>query len=452
MNSGIKLRLTLFISSIVLLFLLIAWIAHASWVEIGDLREKIANMQSRTFLVADHLEQEILGLNNSILRFAAYRETQDWSDFETNSAQLGLWLAEQQPLLYSQDEQPFLDRIQAAFVEYNKAAEAINTRIYTSHQSITRVVEFADFEKQARRILDLGFQLTKANQEKLDSFQGATLRTLGILRLTLFGSLVLLLGAGAGLATVVYRGMISPLQVQLVESRQILERQEKLASLGMLAAGVAHEIRNPLTAIKAWLFLKQKHLAPGTPDHADACFVSGEINRLERIVKDFLTFARPSQPQLSLVPTKQPLLEVQKLLAPELDRSKINLVVADVYPANLQIDVEQIRQVLINLVQNAADSIGTNGTITLRARRDEKTLANQPADVIVLEVIDTGKGIPPEVEKRLFDPFFTTKDTGTGLGMPIAARIVEKNLGALQYQTQTDHGTTFGIILPLHKL
>jgi len=452
MNSGIKLRLTLFISSIVLLFLLIAWVAHDSWVEIGDLRVKIANMQSRSFLVADHLEQDILGLNNSVLRFAAYRDPKDWADFESDSHQLANWLSDQQPLLYSHEEKPFLDRIQSAFQEYLKAAQAINTRIYTSHQSITRVVEFADFEKQARRILDLSFQLTKANQEKLDSFQAETLRTLDVLRLTLFGSLLLLIFAGAGLATVVYRGMISPLQVQLVESRQILERQEKLASLGMLAAGVAHEIRNPLTAIKAWLFLKQKHLTPGSPDHVDACFVAGEINRLERIVKDFLTFARPSQPQLQLVPTKQPLMEVQKLLAPELEKSKINLVVADVYPANLQVDLQQIKQVLINLVQNAADSIGENGAITMRARRDEKKLFDETADVIVLEVIDTGKGIPPEVEKRLFDPFFTTKETGTGLGLPIAARIVEKNLGALQYQTQPDHGTTFGIILPLHKL
>jgi signal transduction histidine kinase len=452
MNSGIKLRLTIFISSIVLLFLLIAWVAHASWVEIGSLRANIGNLQARTFAATDKLEQDILGLNNSVLRFAAYREPGDWADFETNSLQLGRWLAEQQPLLNPQDEQPFLDRIQSAFADYNQAATAINTRIYTTHHTITRVVEFADFEKQARRILDLNYQLTKAKQEKLDSLQAQTLRTLDILRLTLFSSLVLLIAAGAGLAIVVYRGMISPLQVELVENRQILERQEKLASLGMLAAGVAHEIRNPLTAIKAWLFLKQKHLTPGTQDHADANFVAGEINRLERIVKDFLTFARPSQPQLALVSTRQPLAEVQKLLAPELERKKINLVVADVYPANLHIDVEQIRQVLINLVQNAADSIGENGVVTLRARRDEKTLADKHADVIILEVIDNGKGIPPEVEKRLFDPFFTTKESGTGLGLPIAARIVEKNLGALQYQTKIDHGTTFGIILPLHKL
>ena len=81
---------------------------------------------------------------------------------------------------------------------------------------------------------------------------------------------MLLLAAGAGLAIIVYREMIAPLQVKLVESQQLVERQEKLASLGMLAAGVAHEIRNPLTALKAWLFIQQKHLTPGTPEHADA--------------------------------------------------------------------------------------------------------------------------------------------------------------------------------------
>ena len=449
MNSGIKLRLAIFISGIAFLLVLIAWVAHTSWREIGDLRVNIANMQSRTFRIADHLEQGILELNNTVLRFAAYREAKDWADFETNSQELAVWLDDLQPTLASDDERQFMDHIHSAYGDYLKAAKAINTRIYTSHQSITRVLEFTDFERQSRRILDLSFQLTKANQEKLDTFQAETLRSLGVLRMTLFGCLLLLLAAGAGLAAVVYRGMISPLQVQLVESRQILERQEKLASLGMLAAGVAHEIRNPLTAIKAWLFLKQKHLTPGTADHEDVCFVAGEINRLERIVKDFLTFARPSEPQFELIPTAQPLTEVQKLLAPELEKSKINLMLADVYPAKVQADPQQIKQVLINLVQNAADSIGENGTITLRARKDEKKLEEQLTQVIIFEVIDTGKGIQPEAEKRLFDPFFTTKDTGTGLGLPIAARIIEKNKGALQYQTKLDHGTTFGIILPL---
>jgi signal transduction histidine kinase len=108
----------------------------------------------------------------------------------------------------------------------------------------------------------------------------------------------------------------------------------------------------------------------------------------------------------------------------------------------IRADAAQIKQVLINLVQNAADSIEQNGTVKLRARRDRKN------NVVILEVADNGKGIPPEIEKRLFDPFFTTKDTGTGLGLSIAASIIQKHGGALQYQTQVHHGTTFGIVLP----
>jgi len=114
----------------------------------------------------------------------------------------------------------------------------------------------------------------------------------------------------------------------------------------------------------------------------------------------------------------------------------------------VNVDAAQIKQVLINLVQNAADSIGQDGTITLRARQARKPLLNGEKNTVVLEVSDTGKGITAEAQKRLFDPFFTTKDNGTGLGLSIAARIVQKHGGVLQYQTQVNRGTTFGILLP----
>ena len=103
---------------------------------------------------------------------------------------------------------------------------------------------------------------------------------------------------------------------------------------------------------------------------------------------------------------------------------------------------------MINLVRNAVEAIDRNGVIKLRARADRKYLHHQPAHVVILEVKDNGKGIPPEVQKRLFDPFFTTKETGTGLGLSIAARIVQSHGGRLEYQTATGIGTTFGIVLP----
>ena len=91
----------------------------------------------------------------------------------------------------------------------------------------------------------------------------------------------------------------------------------------------------------------------------------------------------------------------------------------------------------------------TGGTITLRTRLDKQTLQGRSVPVVVLEIVDTGSGIPSDVQKRLFDPFFTTKESGTGLGLCIAARIVEKHGGVIDYQTQLNRGTTFSIVLPL---
>jgi len=253
---------------------------------------------------------------------------------------------------------------------------------------------------------------------------------------------------GTMLAMMVYRHLIAPLRVKLVESQALVERHEKLASLGMLAAGVAHEIRNPLTAIKAALFIQQKRFAPGSPERADNELVHNEITRLERIVSHFLRFARPSDPEFVTVSTDQLLRDVQMIFAAQLEKADIRLALEESTDSFVRVDPSQIKQVLINLIQNGIDSIGREGTITLRARRERRSLLGVEREAVILEVADTGKGIPPEVGKRLFDPFFTTKDDGTGLGLSIAARIVEKHGGALQYQTQVNRGTTFGIVLP----
>jgi signal transduction histidine kinase len=268
------------------------------------------------------------------------------------------------------------------------------------------------------------------------------------LRVVIFCALLLLLALGGWLAVMVYREMVAPLQVKLVESAAIIERQEKLASLGMLAAGVAHEIRNPLTAIKARLFTQQRRLKTGTPEFEDAHLIGQEISRLERIVKEILEFARPSDPHLEKVNAGAILRDVQTLLGPPLEKRQIAIHIDGDTDLTLVADQQQLKQVLINLVQNAADSIGERGSVRLSVKALDGGLPGHGGDAAVLEVRDTGKGIAPEVEKRLFDPFFTTKEHGTGLGLPLAARIVEKHGGQLRYQTQLNKGTTFGVVLP----
>jgi signal transduction histidine kinase len=216
----------------------------------------------------------------------------------------------------------------------------------------------------------------------------------------------------------------------------------------VLAAGVAHEIRNPLTAIKFRLHSLKKHLPGAGADDEDAGVIGSEITRLERIVRDFLQFARPSEPELTVMPVQRLFEEVRGLLGVPLKKAAIELKVEPANGAWVRADAQQLKQVLINLVQNSADSIGRNGVIILRVRNGSGSAPRDRGQAVILEVADNGKGIPPEVRKRLFDPFFTTKEGGTGLGLPIAARIVEKHGGELRYQTELRRGTTFSVILP----
>jgi PAS domain S-box-containing protein len=237
----------------------------------------------------------------------------------------------------------------------------------------------------------------------------------------------------------------------LTESRAIIERQEKLASLGVFAAGIAHEVRNPLTAIKVRLFTLKSSHKPGTSEHEDLEVIRHEIDRLEHLVHDFLQFARPAEPELQTMSIERLLRDVHDLLQSDLAGKSVELKLEFMAKEPVCVDPNKMKQVLINFVQNGAESMEAGGTITLRSRTDKQVLNGQHATVVVIDVADTGKGIPPEVQKRLFDPFFTTKEEGTGLGLSIAARIIGKHGGVIQYQTQPNRGTTFSIVLPIAK-
>lgn len=263
-----------------------------------------------------------------------------------------------------------------------------------------------------------------------------------------FLSLVLVAMVAALATAVFYRRLVVPLRAQLSESRTHLERHEKLASLGVLAAGIAHEIRNPLTAIKVRLFSLKRSIPDASSVQDDVQVISDEIHRLERIVEDFLQFARPPELECRLVSLGNLVRDVGNLLEPQLARRCVRLVRESMPEAWVRADPEKLKQVLINLVQNAGQSIEGPGTVTLRVVSARRTLLGSAADVAVVEVVDTGRGIPPEVVRRLFDPFFTTKEDGTGLGLCIAARIVELHGGVIEYDTQPQRGTTFRVVLP----
>lgn len=412
-----------------------------------ELGERLAQVDSESFKIADEFRNSMRELNNTVQRYGTDRDPALWSEFSDASHKLNLWIQEQKPNLTTAREREILQEIETAYAEYLRTANELQAKIQSESNAVS-LSDYTPLRAASQHLFDMGETLSKAHYASRKELLDHARQVLAQLRWSTFVSLGLLFAFGVALAAVVYRDMIGPLRVKLVESQSLAERNEKLASLGMLAAGVAHEIRNPLTAVKAALYIQQKKFQPGSPERADIELVEREILRLERIVNDFLQFARPTDPKLVEMPVGQVFSETQHLMAPQLSAANIRFNVQSPAPMRINVDAEQIKQVLINLVQNAADSIVKDGSITLSARQDRKRLTNGEANVVILEVADTGHGIPPDVQKRLFDPFFTTKENGTGLGLSIAARIVENHGGALQYQTQVNHGTTFGIVLP----
>lgn len=446
---GLVLRLAALITAVGVMGLLIALATLESRRQAARLRVQLDLVDSQSFDIADNFRQKMHGLSRAMLDYGVGHQAAQWEAFEQASQKLDVWIdAQKRNVETSSDERKLLEDIDTAFDGYRRAARELQARVQAAGRPDTQITEFVQLETESRTLFELGWALADAHRERRIQLVNAARQTTESLRWLQLGSLGMLFLAGLALAVVVYQDLIAPLRIKLVESQALIERHEKLASLGMLAAGVAHEIRNPLTAIKAAAFLQQRKSPAGSQDLADAGLLMREVLRLERIVNDFLQFARPGKPELAPLPAHAPLEEVQRLLGPTLAAAHIRVAIEPGPPLHVQADANQLQQVLINLVQNGADAIGSDGTITLRVRAGRKRLAGREREVAILEVADTGKGIPPDVQKRLFDPFFTTKSNGTGLGLSIAARIVEEHGGALQYQTQLNVGTTFGIVLP----
>jgi signal transduction histidine kinase len=298
-----------------------------------------------------------------------------------------------------------------------------------------------EFALAGNEALKLAFLSERTNlSSQLNAFLGRLQPVFYVLLAAAFGLSLFLISA-------IYRRVVERLNFRLYESTT----ENKLAHLGHLSAWLAHEIKQPLTAINAWLWTLQKRVKKEMPEHMGTEAIRKEINRLDQIVKDFLRFTQPAAPKLVHMKAEPILREVLELVGPQLEHRGIRLSLDSRVDASFAADPQQLKQVLINLITNAAESIENVGTITVRTRRDYAPLNGRAADAILIEVEDTGSGIAPDVQERLFDPFFSTKEEGTGLGLPISRKIIDAHGGALEFKTALDEGTTFRIVLPLAR-
>ncbi|MBI4609260.1 MAG: hypothetical protein HY726_09635 [Candidatus Rokubacteria bacterium] len=252
------------------------------------------------------------------------------------------------------------------------------------------------------------------------------------------------LAAGAlGLAVIFYIQHRHLKEVRALEDE--MGRRERLATLGNMAAAVAHEIRNPLNVISVGLQRLRAEFRPATEAGEYGRFVAlmeDEVARLNRTVEEFLSLARPLPLKPERLRISELLTELGTLVEGEARTAGVRLVLSvppDLPP--IAADRDYLKRVVLNLLLNGLQAMPEGGTLSLEARAT--------GDTLTLTVTDTGAGIPPESLPRIFDPYFTTKTKGLGLGLAIARRIVEAHGGQIEVESRPERGSLFRVLLPL---
>jgi two-component system sensor histidine kinase AtoS len=221
-----------------------------------------------------------------------------------------------------------------------------------------------------------------------------------------------------------------------------LIRADRLAAMGELTAGVAHEVRNPLGIIRATVQLVEDSGADSERTKAAALIIKQEIDRLDRVIKALLDFGRPSAPTLRPTNIEDVVSDVVLFTRQFAGQSDVHIDTefAASQPM-VRADADQLKQVFVNLVSNAVQAMEpTGGTIVVRVWDDDS--------FVFASVADTGPGIEPDVLERVFDPFYSTRDSGTGLGLTIVHRIIDQHGGRIEVASAPGEGTTFTVALP----
>lgn len=221
-----------------------------------------------------------------------------------------------------------------------------------------------------------------------------------------------------------------------------IERSDRLAMIGQIAAGTAHEIRNPLTSINGFLQMMNKSLAEAGMDkekgYTDIMLI--EVKRINDLVSEFLLLSKQKEIQYKLVDVEQVCMEILPIVKNEALLYGVEVVVEKENSLPLIMgDSELLKQVFLNIAKNGIEAIGGKGTLTVRFFHMESH--------VEITIHDTGPGIPPYLADKIFEPFFTTKENGTGLGLPVCQKIIHDMGGSIRVSSK-GYGTIFHILLP----
>jgi two-component system sensor histidine kinase HydH len=447
------------------------------------LSENVASLQA-----AQELEIRVRQLRFHTLLFLLEPKDEKLGPVEEDQAKFEESLEAARQASRTVDEQAKVREIETAYAVYK--LEQAKLRAAPQKEALTEAFKDADSHK-VRMVVNPCLDLLEINKAKMDFVARESERVshdgfMAMLFLGLagpIGGLVVGYGLTRGLRRSIYRlsvrvqdmahhldrdmGSVSVVAdgdlenlekqmkyiVQKVEqAAQLLREQqgkllrtEQLSQVGQLAAGVAHEIRNPLTGIKMLVEAALRPQATRFLSAEDLQIIHREVKRLEQTVQSFLDFARLPQPQKAPCDLRAIIAQARELVQGRAAKQEIRIeVVTPPEPVVAWIDASQLTTVLVNLFLNALDVLKSQGLLEVRlAAPDEAS--------ITLKVLDSGPGIPPEIMERIFSPFATNKPHGTGIGLYVSARIMEEHGGSITASNRPEGGACFTLQLPANS-
>jgi signal transduction histidine kinase len=489
MRWSLATQISLAIVGVLLLAVLSSLVAIGSAYEFAALQETIVAENLASVRAAEELEIALLDQRGYVSSYVLDDGNPHWLKLlSERESQFDVWLEAARETTRVPQEQRILDKLQIVQDQYAELRHEAVRRFDQGDREEAKRILLHDVADLYSKAYDLCEDFIDMNNELVDQTSAQVRQTVTQVTwiVSITGAMTLLLGFG--LLWLFFRGVILPLRklsvdarraaggdagptlgnakdefgelgryMQLLmtnveetrwnleQSREQLAHAEKLAAVGKLAASVAHEIRNPLTAMKMWLYSLRRTAAWDDPSMEKLNVVAAEMVRLENIVRQFLEFSRPPQLKTAacnVVALIDETLDLQKYL---LEQHGIRL--QREYEAELPeicADREQLKQVFLNLLNNAIDAMPGGGELQVAVAQRRQGARR----MVFVRVADTGVGMPPEVQQRIFEPFFTTKPEGTGLGLCIAAAIVARHGGTLSLASSTPHGTAWDICLP----
>lgn len=349
-----------------------------------------------------------------------------------------IWFKNAQDAALTQQEKAILKDIRSLYKKYNNHRNKAIRLYQQGGLTEAKKILANDMKNSIDQLYEKCEDLILTNELLITEAEASSRKNVFWMTILIWTTIAvtLLLGIGMGFLTA------RRINEQLV-------RSARLSSLGQLSANIAHEIRNPLTSIKMRLYTLGRELKDTAKSKEDVDVISEDINSMEKIVNNFLDFARPPEPHLQKGDISQILKAAINLLLPKASTQNIEIKknLADTLP-EIELDKEQIRQAILNIMLNAIEALPQGGILEIST--STKKTGRRSKDIIEIKFQDTGQGISPLIKKKLFEPFFTTKERGTGLGLFITNRIIQAHRGIINIDSQPGEGTVVTIGLPIH--